>query len=592
MSPSMPLIVVRSLKMTSFIHFLTLIVGVSTLSPTASAQGSDPAFLVLAPDRGFLGNEEARDLMAAFQTLVPNSALAIATHEKTAENLSGPVGRLREGEEGREIVVLPLFMSTHEALYQAAVEVLAGDPAVVFAEPFGSDYLAEEVLFDQIRPHVGDGHQAGHGAAHSEGHGAAHGEGHGASPRPYLILLADGAESEEDAAGIRSDLEPRVRHAVDQFGLEGGEIAVLHSRRSQEGGEAFSRTVDGIRQAAGEHEQIILIPFNFGLRLTTMMSHWNWVTMGLHDAPNVVGGEPDATTAHPNVERWLVRTAHAYSPLTRDDVGVIFVPHGSDYNWNEMMREGLAPLRDEYVTEDAFSMVDPYVVERAVRRLEDRGLKAAVVLRIFSLESSFKDQSEYVLGLRGDPPAGGHMGTPDRIESHLLFHTLGGVEAHPRFSKAIIDRIHEISTDPANETVILLAHGTGDDADNDHWMHNLNSIADYIRQNDPNTYRDIKYHTWREDWPEKRAVTIPEIRAMIEEAGESGGTPLVIPIRTNEQGPARSLVPDLSFRYGYGFAPHPEFTEWAREQIEEGIGILMDPSRRRSPSVSHDHHRR
>lgn len=59
----------------------------------------------------------------------------------------------------------------------------------------------------------------------------------------------------------------------------------------------------------------------------------------------------------------------------------------------------------------------------------------------------------------------------DRLpNSSLHLRSLGGLEAHPRFSKAIIDRIHEISTDPADETVILLAHGTGDDADNDHWM--------------------------------------------------------------------------------------------------------------------------
>src|SRR5690606_12778656 len=85
------------------------------------------------------------------------------------------------------------------------------------------------------------------------------------------------------------------------------------------------------------------------------------------------------------------------------------------------------------------------------------------------------------------------------------------------------------------------------------------------------TYRDIRYHTWREDWPEKRAVTVPEIRGMVEQASENGGTALVIPVRTAAQGPARDFMPDLEFKVGRGFAPHPEFAAWVREQIEEGI---------------------
>lgn len=540
----------------------------------ARAQSAEPAFLVLAPDRGFLGNEETQDLLTSVREQLPNVALAFATHEKTRNNLEVALSGLRGGDPHRKVVVLPLFISANEALYRAAAEILVEDPNVTVAEPFGTSYLAEETLFDQIEKLLGERGHADHGAG---------------SP-VHLVVLADGAADAADASAIRADLEPLSRRAVERFGLSSGAVTVLTSRRSDEGREAFAEAVAGIREASQGHGDVLLVPLNFGLRLTTMMSHWNWVEMGLHHADNVVKGEPELS-AHPNVRRWLLRSAAAYSPLSRDEIGVIFVPHGSDYNWNEMMRQGLAPLRQEYVTEDAFSMVDSYVVERAVRKLEDRGMKAAVVVRIFSLESSFKEQAEYILGLQAEPPAGGHMGMPDRIESHLLFHTLGGVEAHPRFSQALIDRIHEISTEPSLETVILLAHGTGDDAENDYWMKNLETIADYIRRNDPNTYRAIKFHTWREDWPEKRAVTIPEIRAMIEAANEDGGAALVIPVRTNEQGPARSLVPDLDFRYGYGFAPHPEFTEWTREQIEAGIDVLTDSSLRRALVAADGHER-
>src|SRR5690606_19302441 len=503
------------------------------------------------------------------------------------------LSELRAGSASREVVVLPLFMSEHEALFRATSSILLEDRQVTIAEPFGKSYLAEELLFDQVEALAKNTYFAHH-ASHHEGRqapagasaGSAHPvTGHAAessvSSAPHLIVVADGASNPQDAARIEEELAPLARRAAERYGLHAGEVVVLARRGSEEGRTHFSAAVKQIRSAAEANGHVLLVPFNFGLRLTTMMSHWSWMQMGLHGVRNVTFGEPDFST-HPNIERWLVRTANAYSPLARNEIGVILIPHGSDYNWNETMRQSLAPISEEYVTEDAYSMVDPYVVERAVRKLEDRGMKAAIVLRIFSLESSFRDAAEYVLGLREEAPTGGHMGTPERIESHLLFHTLGGIEAHPRFAAALIDRIHEISADPANETVILLAHGTGDDAENEHWMRNLQTIADYIRDNDPNEYRDILYHTWREDWPDKRAKTIPEIRAMIEGAHEQGGTPLVIPVRTTGQGPARDLVPDLDFKEGTGFAPHPEFVAWAREQIEEGMRVLLDASHRRA----------
>ncbi len=44
-------------------------------------------FLVLAPDRGFLGNEEVREVFSAFEEKVPHVALAFVTRERTKENL-------------------------------------------------------------------------------------------------------------------------------------------------------------------------------------------------------------------------------------------------------------------------------------------------------------------------------------------------------------------------------------------------------------------------------------------------------------------------------------------------------------------------
>lgn len=162
---------------------------------------------------------------------------------------------------------------------------------------------------------------------------------------------------------------------------------------------------------------------------------------------------------------------------------------------------------------------------------------------------------------------------PKRIRTHPQMTTLGGLEASPHFAKGLLDHAQAISTNPSEETIILLAHGTGSDEENAHWMNNLRTIADTMRAHGGDAFRDVKVHTWREDWLEKRKKTIPEIQKMVREASEDG-TALVVPARTTAQGHASEYLDGLDYRYGKGFAPHPEFEAWMRDQIEAGIERL------------------
>ncbi len=532
---------------------------VGLLALSAGAQAQSPSYLVLAPDRGFLGNEEMRDVFDAFQQHEPNSVLAFATHEKTAENLDEALGALKSSDN---VVVLPFFLSAHHTLYQRAADVLA-ERDVQMAEPFGKSYLAEEILFDRVE-------------ALSEAPGD-----------EALVVIGYGATDESGAEAIRSDLAPLVERARQKYGLADHHIAVNADRSASGAVSAAMRDAitEQVGAAAETHERVLVVPFNLGMRYTTMMASWNWTKRSLRDIDGVVA-DGAGVLPHDNALRWLRRTATAHQSLAKDDVGVILVPHGSDYNWNERMRRSLAPLADEYTVAHAFSMVDPHVVQRAVRELEAQGKKAAVLVRIFSLEANFKSTAEYILGLA--PEHTGRMGGrfPMRIESHLHMTTLGGLEASPLFARALLDRAQELSTDPSNETVILLAHGTGSKARNDHWMNNLRTMADTMRARGGDAFRDIKVHTWREDWPELRKETIPEIQQVVDEAAAGSGTAIVIPARTTAQGPADDYLGDRDYRYGTGFAPHPLFVEWLRTQVETGIEQLNIPPERAPEPLS------
>lgn len=287
-------------------------------------------------------------------------------------------------------------------------------------------------------------------------------------------------------------------------------------------------------------------------------------------------GIPDGT-AHPNILRWMLRSAAEHQPVTASETGIILMPHGASEDWNRAMRTATEPVGGRYVTVDAYSMANPAVVEPAIRVLEERGMKAAVIVRIFSLESSFETKTEYMLGLRDDAPYPGIA----RIPTHLRIATVGGMEAHPLLAEAMGDRAEAISTDPASETLILVGHGAGGDASDAHWIRNLERIGEIIQRErravGQTPFQAVEVGTWREDWPEKRDAAVDDMRAKVAEASTDGGTALVLPVRTIGEGPEARLLEGLEFRLGEGFAPHPNFDRWLTWMIEEGLAELRDP---------------
>jgi hypothetical protein len=103
-----------------------------------------------------------------------------------------------------------------------------------------------------------------------------------------------------------------------------------------------------------------------------------------------------------NIDSLSVRLQHKANlsqPLTLEDIGVVLLAHGADFDWNEQMHEAAQPLISRYKIELLFSMADQFMIERAIRKLERRGAKAAIIVRIFVMEKSFRREIERMVGL-------------------------------------------------------------------------------------------------------------------------------------------------------------------------------------------------
>ncbi|SFI32561.1 hypothetical protein [Nitrosomonas sp. Nm34] len=197
------------------------------------------------------------------------------------------------------------------------------------------------------------------------------------------------------------------------------------------------------------------------------------------------------------------------------------------------------------------------------------------------MEESFRREIERMVGLNIENKAqntsvheihgrqgfvqyGAIKSIPTRIR------TTGEMEAHPLFAAALLDRARTLSKDAAKETIILVAHGSEDDQQNEPWLQILEALAMHMRMRKTggNEFCAIRMATWREDWPDKRGPWIEKVRTMVKEAQKQGGSALVIPVRIMNEGHEKKFLAGLEYELGSGFARHPLFAQWVEEQIK------------------------
>ncbi len=536
--------------------------------------GNDPGVLVVTPDRGFLGNSEIQDAFDAFAQ-GRNAALLFVTDARSEAILDARLQALR-ARGAHTVTVLPLVLSEQAARWQRAREWLqarqAKGAALVFAKPYGASYLAVEDLSERLR------------SAHTD------------SQR--VLLLGYGAGDAAAAAKIRDALR-RIGGFASTLGADAIDAAVYPERDAQDAQALRARFSEAVRAAHGA----LVVPVALAPRADSMMDFSGWFASELPTDAQLLSSPLASSEA---LAQWMRRAAAQaalqLAPVGADRIGVVALTHGADWFWNQAIEQALAPTAARHRLAFAFSMADPPTVERAVRKLERDGAQAVVVVRAFGMADSFRGEVERMLGgdveseaqphpQPGHAMAGmagmegmdmGHHGgadgmiaAPPRIRSALPMVTVGGVDDDPLFARALLENARSVSRDPGRETVILMAHGQGEDAANQRWLDLLASLAGQMRTLGGDRFRAIRYATWREDWPDRNKVAVAQVRAMVEEAGRDGGRALIVPARINGRGAADRYLAGLDFGWGQGFVQTAYFAQWFEQEIARGQEALQ-----------------
>lgn len=520
-------------------------------------------FLVVAPDRGFLGNQEVRSLVDEFKKSYP-AVLGLVGRDYTGVESEYATYLTRATQELKqagitEIVAIPLFLSEADPLLKRVMPLLpafSGGLPVRWAPAMAHDYLISQIVLDRVE-------------ALSE---------HPEAER--LIVVATGALDSASEKAIKADAAKLVGYVSRYKHFLEAEAVVYYDREAENAEEKNAEIKAHILALMAKQGHTLLVPAFIGPKFDHSMSLTSWLEGQFKQMH--VAYKPAELLPHPNALLWLKKTANRETPLTANQIGVVIMPHGSTQPWNDAVETTIQPLLAKYPIEMAYGMGDPLIIQDAVSRLEQRGIRRIIFVRMYALDQQMKPLSDYILGLTDHTPSDGHGGghssaasAPLQVRTATLFSTFGGYEQYPEIAQVIHKRVAEVSKDPSNETVILLAHGEATDEGNDKWLAVMRQNIDRLRQ-DPHCakLKGIKAYTVREDWPKEREKAVADVRAAIEEAGKHGRV-LVIANRLYGSGPYKKMLKGLTYEINEKGLVDPILTRWLEEGMKRMTAELI-----------------
>ena len=317
--------------------------------------------------------------------------------------------------------------------------------------------------------------------------------------------------------------------------------------------------------------------------------------------------------------------AGAYENGGADEkIGVLVVAHGSpSESWCSPVRNITDEVDMPYPVELGFlEFVPNETINLAVDRLDDAGVTKIIAVPLFvSSHSSHIQEIEYVLGLRdalprttehvtvegvemkrtvvstggqcvisyisleagadGGMPATGHPGGEEElvpVETDSEIALTAAMDDHWLMAGIVADRTADLCTDPEGETLVLVAHGTGEEENFAGWVNSTSSLADQAR---------LKLRYWRDPsiglggteaaFIHHNETLHPEFT--LEPIVKNATDPVIVPLMISEGYFTGKKIPglleNLTYAYdGSALTPHPNVAEWIEIVASEEFTYL------------------
>jgi sirohydrochlorin cobaltochelatase len=213
--------------------------------------------------------------------------------------------------------------------------------------------------------------------------------------------------------------------------------------------------------------------------------------------------------------------------------GVLLLAHGGQPQWNERVQDVSRRVNQHMPAEVAFGMATRANLKTAIDQLVARGVTNIVAVPLFiSSHSSVITSTEFLHASHS--AVGEHAAHEPAADPASPIVSIVPVRMTPAFNRhaligaILADRARSISTAPAAEAVIVVAHGPVPEDDNQRWLEDMRVLADHVRKAAP--FASVDYLTVRDDaGPAIRDAATKELREKVETQRAAGRRVLIVP---------------------------------------------------------------
>lgn len=240
--------------------------------------------------------------------------------------------------------------------------------------------------------------------------------------------------------------------------------------------------------------------------------------------------------------------------------------------WEKHIADAVEPILNEYDAELVQSM-DPKEIQEAINKLQKRYNDKILVIPLYiSTHSPLVRKLEYFLGIVPVPKERQDDVKPLEIKADI--HMAHATEHEPLIAEIVYERTMEISRNPANETVLLVAHGPTTKESETLWLKSMYALASHVREK--GGFKDATVGTIMFGAsPEVMKQANDNLRKLVEEKGRDGDV-LVVPCLMAPGG-IEDMIADVltgqKFRYGRPYLPHVNVTKWIKATIDAKLAL-------------------
>ena len=254
-------------------------------------------------------------------------------------------------------------------------------------------------------------------------------------------------------------------------------------------------------------------------------------------------------------------------------LGVLVLAHGAGEVGDRTLAEKIEPLGQIFPMAISFgmTMMQSSHIQSSIDHLVAAGAKKILVMpAMTTTENSQLRQWHYVFGLRDEAT----YATIPRVKTDVEVIVAPPLEGHPLLGEVVLDYANELSEDPSNESVFLVAHGPTDNDDNEKVLVGLNILAKYILED--GAFSEVKVISLQNDAPKPiRDANIKKLRSWTASANNEGKPVLIVTNLIFARG-IQNQIREALEGYEYKFnakavSQHPNFAKWIEEAIRKEL---------------------